>query len=252
MKKLLAFTTVAFDTVDFQAGTTIHAGQNFELYRDHIDCDDDDVTKQEEEQILRWILSSSAREFFFQELGIKPNPFVALSVRHPVIEHGHFKPGDIDILICDQDRADQAIGIQCKRVKVRALSDEVDDCNKIPDITGGIKQVNLQREHLGFHRNYLMIVIETNGRSRSSNNVLFRGPSRESFKEIYDFPRRESLHPDVGIVFVKVTQPTGKSFQRMADIGICVDQDAARLEQTAQLTNRIADYMRLVKRSIHD
>lgn len=247
MKKLLAFTTVASDTVDFQAGTTIHAGQRFELYRDHIDRDDDDVTKQEEEQILRWILSSSAREFFFQELGIKPNPFVALSVRHPVIEHGYFKPGDIDILICDRDRADLAIGIQCKRVKVRALSDEVDDCNKIPDITGGIKQVNLQREHLGFHRNYLMIVIETYGRGRSSSNVLFRGPSRESFKEIYDFPRRESLHSDVGIIFVKVTQPTGKSFQQMADIGICVDQDAARLEQTVQLTNRIADYMRLVK-----
>jgi hypothetical protein len=195
MKKLLAFTTVAFDTLYFQAGTTIHAGQRFKLYGDYRDRNDDDVTRQEEEQILRWILSSSASDVFFHELGITANPFVALSVGHPVIERGHFQPGDIDILICDRNRADLAIGIQCKRVK---------------------------------------------------------GPCRETFKEIYEFPRRESLHPDVGIIFLKVTQPTGKSFDQMSDIGMCVDKDAARLEQTAQLTNRIADYMRLVKRSIDD
>jgi hypothetical protein len=175
MKKLLAFKTVASDTLFFKAGTTIHGGESFKLYGDYRDLNDDNVTKQAEEQILKWILSSSGRELLFKELGVTPNPFVALSVAHPIIERGHSKPGDIDMLICDRNRADLAIGIQCKRVKVRALSNEADDCNKVSDITGGIKQVNLQREHLGFHRNYLMIVIETYGRSRSNRNVLFRG-----------------------------------------------------------------------------
>ena len=46
MKKLLVFNTVAVDTLCFQAGTTIHAGQTFELYRDYIDRNDNDVTKQ--------------------------------------------------------------------------------------------------------------------------------------------------------------------------------------------------------------
>ena len=144
-----------------------------------------------------------------------------------------------DLLICEGNRPDLAIGIQCKRVKVTALSQQDDQSNKLPDITDGIKQINLQREKLGFHRNYLMIVIETFGRNRSDSTVLFRGPAPETMKEIYEFQHREGLHADVGIIFVTVTQPTGKSFAGMSVIGVCVDQEATRLDQTDQLTNRI-------------
>ncbi|HKB68725.1 MAG TPA: hypothetical protein VKC61_22880 [Pyrinomonadaceae bacterium] len=242
MKKMLAFQTVAFDTLPIRAGQIIPAGE-IELFTDDRDLDDDDVTKQGEEQILRWILSSCGRDLLLRELEVESGAFVALSVGPPIIERGHYKPGDIDLLICEDNRADLAIGIQCKRVKVKALSQEDDHCNKLPDITGGIMQVNRQRENLGFHRNYLMIVIETHGRNRSNSNVLFRGPGRDTLKEIYDFPRRESLHPDVGVIFVTVTQPTGKSFDQMSVIGVCVDQDAARLDQTAELTNPVREFM---------
>ncbi len=247
MKKLLAFSTVATDTFSIHAGQTIPAGE-YRLYKEYRDLDEDDVTKQGEEEILRWILSSpEGRDLVLRELGVGPDSFVALSVRQPVIERGNLKPGDVDLLICEGNRADLAIGIQCKRVKVTALSQEDDRCNKLLDITGGITQVNLQRENLGFHRNYLMIVIETYGRNRSHSTVLFRGPARDTLKEIYDFQRRERLHADVGIIFVTVTQPTGKSFDKMSVIGICVDQDAARLDQTDQLTNRIREFMAQTK-----
>lgn len=129
-------------------------------------------------------------------------------------------------------------------MKVKAFNQEEDDYNKLPDVTGGIKQVNLQRQKLGFHRNYLMIVIETYGRQRTGSNVLFRGPSRDTFSAIYQFPRRESLHADVGVIFVTVSQPTGKSFNEMSVIGVCVDQEAARLDQTNHLTNRVIELMR--------
>jgi hypothetical protein len=243
MKKLLAFKTVAVDTLAFQAGTTIYAGQTFKLYGDYHELNDDNVTNEGEEKILQWILSSSGRELLLRELGVGSNAFVALSVRQPVVPAGQFKPGDIDLLICGDHRADQAIAIQCKRVKVKAFSQAEDDFNKLSDVTAGIKQANLQRKNLGFHRNFLMIVIETYGQLRSSNNVLFRGPSRDTFSAIYQFPRRESLHPDVGVIFVMVSQPTGKSFKRMSVIGVCVDQEAARLDQTDELTNRISELM---------
>ena len=247
MKKLLAFNTVATDTFPIHAGQTLPAGE-FRLFGEYGDLNDDNVTKQREEEILGWILSSpEGRSVLLQELGVGTDAFVALSVRQPIIERRNFKPGDIDLLICERNRADLAIGIQCKRVKVTALNQQDDQCNKLPDITGGIKQVNLQREKLGFHRNYLMIVIETFGRNRSDSTVLFRGPARDTLKEIYEFQRRESLHTDVGIIFVTVTQPTGKSFDNMSVIGVCVDQDATRMDQTDQLTNRIRELMRQTK-----
>ena len=244
MKELLAVKTRTVDTLALRKGTTINAGQSFTLYQDYPGYDDDDVTTQSEDMIVRWLLASW-RDLLLGELGVSPNDFVAVSVRDPVIERGQSKPGDIDLLICEENRPDLAIGIQCKRVKVRALSPEQDDYNKLPDVGGGVKQANFQRRNLGFHRNYLMIVIETYGRSRSTNNVLFRGPTNETWHEIYQFPWRENLDPDVGIIFVKVTQPTGKTFNNMSLVGVCLNKEAARLDQSSNLTNRIADFMRL-------
>src|SRR2546425_5381704 len=93
-------------------------------------------------------------------------------------------------------------------------------------MTIGVKQANFQRRNLGFHRNYLMIIIETYGRSRSTNNVLFRGPTNETWHEIYQFPWRENLDSDIGIIFVKVTQPTGKTFNTMSLVGVCLNKEA--------------------------
>lgn len=244
MKELLAFKTRTVDTLALRKGMTINAGQSFTLYQDYPGYDDDDVTTQSEDMIVRWLLASW-RDLLLGELGVSPNDFFAVSVRDPVIERGQSKPGDIDLLICEENRPDLAIGIQCKRVKVRALSPEQDDYNKLPDVGGGVKQANFQRRNLGFHRNYLMIVIETYGRSRSTNNVLFRGPTNETWHEIYQFPWRENLDPDVGIIFVKVTQPTGKTFNNMSLVGVCLNKEAARLDQSSNLTNRIAEFMRL-------
>ena len=115
MKKLLAFNTVATDTFPIHTGQTLPAGE-FRLFGEYGDLNDDNVTKQREEEILGWILSSpEGRSVLLQELGVGTDAFVALSVRQPIIERRNFKPGDIDLLICEGNRADLAIGIQCKR-----------------------------------------------------------------------------------------------------------------------------------------
>lgn len=246
MKEVLAFKTRTMDTLSLRKGMTINAGESFTLYQDYPGLYDDDVTHQSEEMILRWLLASW-RDLLLGELGANPSDFVGISVKHPVIQRGQSKPGDIDLLICGENRPELAIGIQCKRVKVRALNPDDDDFNKLPDVAGGVRQANFQRRSLGFHRNYLMIVIETFGRNRSTNSVLFRGPKNETWHEIYQFPWRENLDPEVGIIFVKITQPTGKTFNNMSVVGVCVNKEAARLDQSSNLTNRIADFMRLTR-----
>lgn len=245
MKKYLEFKAVAVDTLSLRKGEVLRADEPRSLYGDYEGLDEDDVTGERESDILKWLMSSSFRDLLLSELGVGSGAFVAHDVVRPVIENPQGKPGDIDLLICDDRRTDQAIALQCKRMKVAALNQEYDNLNKLSDITGGVKQANFQRFNLGFHRNYLLILIEAYGKKRSGSNVLFRGPSRETFKEIYEFPMRESLHNDVGVIFVEISQPTGKSFREMAYVGVCIDKEAARLDQTLALTNRVREFIRL-------
>jgi hypothetical protein len=244
MRKVLAFKTVVVNTLAFRKGQSIRAGEGFDLYGNYGDSDDDDVTGERESEILKWLMGSSFRNLLLSELGVGNDVFVGHDVVRPVIENPQAKPGDIDLLICDGYRAAQAIAFQCKRVKVKAINQDDDNVNKLSDITGGVKQANFQRNALGFHRNYLVILIESHGSKRSGNNVFFRGPNQESFKAIYEFPMRESLHCDVGVIFIEISQPTGKSFRQMVLVGVCIDKEAVRLDQTQGLTNRIGELIR--------
>lgn len=106
-------------------------------------------------------------------------------------------------------------------------------------------QINKQRESLAFHRNYLLIIGQVFGRNFTRENTLFRKARPETQEQIYEFQHRESLHEDVGIIFVEIVQPTGKSYKQQVNVCICIDKEAARLEQRADLTNRIKDLFQL-------
>jgi len=244
MRKYLEFKVTAVDTLAFSKGETLRAGESRSLYGNYEGLNEDDVTAERESDILKWLMASSFRDLLLSELEVGGDAFIAHDVVRPIIENSQGKPGDIDLLICDGGRASQAIAIQCKRVKVTALNQDHDNLNKLSDISGGVKQANFQRNNLGFHRNYLLVLIEAYGKKRSASNALFRGPNRQTFKEIYEFPMRESLHDDVGVIFVEISQPTGKSFRNMVVVGVCIDKEAAHLEQTTSLTNRIGELIR--------
>lgn len=126
---------------------------------------------------------------------------------------------------------------------VKAFDQTDDDVNKLGDIKKVVLQANHQRHKLGFHRNYMAIVVEAYGRKRIDSNILFRGANQETFKRVYEFPQRETLHADVGVVFIDITQPTGRSVDEMAVVGVCVDREAEQLDQTPNLTNRINELM---------
>ena len=68
---------------------------------------------------------------------------------------------------------------------------------------------------------------------------LIRNSKSDNVEEVYDMPWDEPLHEDVGIVYVKVTQSTGKHFNEMAGVGVCIDKPAKEKEQTSLLTNKI-------------
>lgn len=244
MKNYLVFDCINSDTLYFNAGQTIRAGESFRLFTVEDDGDiEDKVTDQSEEQILQWLMSSSGGNLLLDKLQLSCHALRAFSVRKPVVENPNHS--DIDLILCEPDLPQFSIGIQCKRVKIESLNEKEDDVNKLPDVKKAVVQTNKQRENLGFHRNYLLIISQIFGRKFTKENAIFRKARPETRHKIYEFPQRESLHEDVGIIFVEIGQPTGKSFRTQVNICLRVDKEASRLDQSPNLTNRIKELFQI-------
>ena len=128
---------------------------------------------------------------------------------------------------------------------VKSLNEQEDDdvkkLGRVPDL---VHQANRQRKIYGFYRNYLALLIKVDARKKLKYNPLSRGINPETFQTIYEFPDRENVHQDVGIVFIEIVQPTGKSFDQYVTVGICIDTEATRLDQLPDLTNRVEEVMK--------
>lgn len=243
MKIYLVFDCVNSDTLYLSAGQKIRAGKSFRLFRTDDNGIEDKVTDQNEEQILRWLMSSSGGDLLLDKLQLSNNAFRAFSVRKPVVENPHYS--DVDLILCESELPQYSVGIQCKRVKIESLNEKQDEVNKLHDIKKAVVQANKQRENLGFHRNYLLIISQIFGRKFTNENAIFRKGRPKTRQRIYEFPQRESLHEDVGIIFVEIGQPTGKSFRTQVNVCLRVDKEAARLNQSPNLTNRIKELFQI-------
>lgn len=215
MKNSLRFKFIAFDSVRLPSGIPLDRPYSF---------------------------FTMVRNLLLTELEIKQNPFYKLAVKEPIINDQKEKPGDIDILICKTQEPHKAIAIECKRVKVTTVDMENDKVNKISNVGNGVQQANSLCK-LGFHRTYLAILVEVAGKNRKEYNILSRGSSPVTLEKVYDFPYRDNLHKDVGVIFIEITQPTGKHIDNMVIVGICIDKEAGQIEQSSNLTNRINELL---------
>lgn len=245
MLRNLIFETIVQDRLKLEKGKIIPAGTTFPLFTSSDDETGNRVIDEYEEPIMRFFMNSKAIGFLLNNLQLPPNSFFAFSVRKPVSRNSEHP--DFDLIICDANKPAFSTAIQCKRVKVTSVNESEDKINKLEKIGQVVKQANIQRKEYGFHQNYLAIIIQTLGENRTNQNVLFRHPSKQSFKEIYEFPDREKVHEDVGIIFIKITQPTSKSYEEKVSIGVCFDKLANRLTQTDNLTNRITNLIETYK-----
>lgn len=209
------------------------------------DEDNDSVTCMTEDEAIKWLFNyfsfgQTFMESFFDSACTvhsffgKKEPFVILGK----------KPGDIDILFVDKERPDRAIAFECKRLKVTSAESYLPKVNNSSGIKHGVKQAN-GLQSLGFYKSYLMIILLDDSRYFDYPNTMMRNSKWHEVEEVYDMPWNEPLNQDVGIVFVKVTQPTGKHFNEMAGIGFCIDKEANAQQQTASMTNKVKDLFRM-------
>lgn len=193
MKNYLVFDCVNSDRLYFNAEQSIRAGESFQLFTTEDNGDiEDKVTDQSEEQILQCLMSSRGGDFLLDKLQLSRNVLQAFSIRNPIVENPNHS--DVDLILCEPEFPQYSIGIQCKLVKIISLNEKEDELNKLPNIKKAVVQTNKQRENLGFHRNYLLIISQIFGRKFTKENAIFRKARPETSHKIYDFPQRESLH----------------------------------------------------------
>jgi hypothetical protein len=228
----------AFDTFSAPPGATI--GPTIGFFDGAGPESDERITDRGEGQIVDWLVATPpARELLLEELGLPADTHVQTGIIEPLIEKNRRQPpGDIDLIFVP--KPERAIAIQVKRVRVQAETTHRDRTpgRQLGNITRLVEQANGSRE-IGFCENYALVLIECYGVERSEYNFLARGSSPGVFRRIYHMTKDQPIHPDVGLIFVEITQPTRTSVDRAGMVAVCADKQATRLDQRPEITARV-------------
>jgi len=249
--EILTYRQISFDTAHIAPGQQLKA-TFFDASPYQILDGSARITDFDEKPMVRWLmLAPSARAIIFDELGLPPNAFYRPEVVRPFYALG---AGDIDLLLCPPLSPHLAIALECKRVKVESINAGQDRINKLQGVAGGVRQVNkLYNGPFGFFQTYLAIITEAEASAQGDINIPnrgvrshttpHRGDSRTTFRQIVEFPGRDELDGDVGILFVEIAQPSRVSIDRQATVRVCVYRRAARRDQLDAVTNRVMEIM---------
>lgn len=238
MQRVLRFPMRAWDRLTIGPGPM----QPVYTFFDANFCGDaPSITSMTEEQTIQWIFRRpDLREIVIDGLGMEVRSNAYIQIQDPIITNSNEKPGDIDLLFVPSNPC-LAVALEVKRVKVVAMdsgANEQDKRNKIQGLGAAVSQVNALAK-MGFHRTYLAVVIQTDGRTRTSENVLFRGPRQDTIEMVVDFPRREALDEHVGVIFLHVVQPNGKDINEAGRFGVYVDHDPVLRAQEGSLSETL-------------
>ena len=72
------------------------------------------------------------------------------------------------------------------------------------------------------------------------NNFFHRGLN--NYRELYSFPYKEQLSPNIGIIFVELIQPIDADKNMSAGTCICVPKIANSSYQNIDLTAKLVNY----------
>jgi hypothetical protein len=214
MAEIVTYRQISFDTSRVPAGRPVRA-TFFEATASTL------VSDYAEKQIVRWLL------FYAQGTG------------------------DLDLVACPRLSPHRATAFECKRVKVETVNAGHDTINKLQDIAGGVGQANkfFNGPH-GFFQTYLAIITEVAAAGQDERNIPNRGvrshstplngdTDRTTFRQIIEFPGRDKLHRDIGILFIELVQPSRLSINTLATLRVCVYRRAEPREQLDSATNRM-------------
>lgn len=84
-----------------------------------------------------------------------------------------------------------------------------------------------------------MIILLDDGRAMHMPNPMFNYGTGDTINYIYSISKQEPPHEDVGVIYVKVNQPTGKHINLSGGLGFCIDKPARHLDQSHHVNTGI-------------
>lgn len=231
MNELLFFETLYVDRQRISGQTTnffTEESDNSKSIRDYT-----------EDEITDWLLDNEVRRKFFLEK-LFPNPTEIKDLRRlkKPFTPDRGKPGDIDIVLYDPQRINQATAIECKRVKIEALSEDESRINGAQNIAEGVIQANKYLD-IGFSKVYLTIYMLHDGRKLNTPSTLHRIGKGENVDRLFNIPWNEGLKNEVGLIFFEIYQNTDKIIDTKYGLGICHDKRAVEREQLTLTTENL-------------
>jgi hypothetical protein len=212
------------------------------------------IAEFDERTIIHWImLCPPARHLLLEMLSLPPDAFYQSQVVQPFYSMGE---GDLDLILCSRLSPQEAVALECKRVKVETVNAGQDRINKLPGAARGVCQANrLYNGPIAFFQTYLAIITEVVANLQHETNIPSRGVRSHTtpqsgdtkittFRQIVEFPGRAELHNDIGILFIEIVQPSRLSIDTQATVRMCLYRRAERREQPARITNRVLEIMK--------
>lgn len=198
------------------------------------------VTTFTEREILDFLFfKHNLCHHLLDAIGLSTNTFNLLrEVQHPIISDQNEKPGDLDIILFNSNSKHKAIGIEVKCVKAKTLKDGEIVFNKEHNLTKGITQVNSYLQ-FGFHRTFLLMILLDDGQHNKGYNLFFRDTDLSVSKKLFNQSILKNLNSDIGLIYLKINQITGKSIFQSGKISVLVEREAKRKKQKASTTEKL-------------
>jgi len=196
---------------------------------------------------VKWLVNNlQARLLLWDQLRRFPDAFFATEVKDPF--YGP-REGDIDLLVCNPGAPHQAVALECKRLKVEVVDDGTDWINKLEEVGEGVRRAKKLYEQFSFFQTYFAVISAIDAANRTNLNIPCNGITSESvpnwdtstttFRNIVQFPRREELPTEIGIVFIELVQPSGRRFEQQGTLRICVHYPATTRPQRTADTRKV-------------
>jgi hypothetical protein len=239
-----------FRQVTFQA---VQLGRRvIEVFTDYGSSPVDSLSQRREQILVKWLVGNpTARGLLSEVLQRSTDAFYATEVRGPFYGPSE---GDIDLLVCNRESPHEAVVLECKRLKVEVVDGGNDRINKLEEVGEGVRQAKKLHDKFTFFQTYLAVISAVDAANRREVNIPCRGVTSESvpnwdsstttFRSIVQFPRREELPADIGIIFIELVQPSGRRFEEQGTIRICVHHQAMPRLQLTLDTRKIETLMK--------
>jgi len=197
-------------------------------------------TFDSEDQAVNWLMGNrDFKRMLFSNVFPSSNSVkYHCGVKEPITIPNKM-PGDIDILLYEQGKEQNAVGIECKIVKTESLENQPPKINKITSVQKkGTIQANGYTK-IGFNRVYLLVILLDDGRHYKNPNVMFRTTPFKWLKELYGFDWQTRMSDDIGIIYVHINQFTTNHINQTKGLGLRVEREAIPILQPEELTDKI-------------